>query len=114
LGTNSTGLVEPDLSVVGGENPWHGGVIPMGDAIYQIDVTDGKTLSTVVWPSATIAGWNSFLDLASRTPTILSGVPTGTGRKTGAGTSRFRARRRNWLFRIGMISSLFLLDNICH
>lgn len=59
LGTNQTGLVQSDGSVVGGENQslYVGGIIP-GQA--NILAGSGTATSFYLAPSATVEAWNEF------------------------------------------------------
>ncbi|KAI0083348.1 Alpha/Beta hydrolase protein [Irpex rosettiformis] len=77
LGSNTTGLVTNSsgtLTVTGGENATLADtVLPGQDEIY---VGSGTTQSTYVYPSASIAAWNSFFATARGNAT--AGVVTAT------------------------------------
>lgn len=91
FGSNTTGLVtntSGTLTVVGGENATLADtVLPGQDEIY---VGSGTTQSTFVYPSATIAAWNSFFATARGNATwsaiaIATSVQgSSAGRKMGS------------------------------
>ncbi|KIL69347.1 hypothetical protein M378DRAFT_98802 [Amanita muscaria Koide BX008] len=63
FGSNTTGLVSPSGSVVGGEDPkLAGDFLPGNTALY---LGAGATQSTYTFPSATVAAWNKFIQTAS-------------------------------------------------
>jgi carboxypeptidase D len=62
FGSNSTGQVTLSGAVVGGEDPsLEGDVLPGNSALY---LGSGATQSTYVFPSATIAAWDAFIQTA--------------------------------------------------
>ncbi|KAF7329447.1 Carboxypeptidase [Mycena kentingensis (nom. inval.)] len=78
FGGNATGLVLPDGSVVGGEDPKLAVDVLPGDAYIRYDPPDGtgsSSLSTA-WPSATVQMWEEFIVTATATATR-TGVATG-------------------------------------
>ncbi|KAJ7769203.1 alpha/beta-hydrolase [Mycena maculata] len=83
LGSNSTGLVDPNAATVtGGEDPALAqDILPGGTVIYFGDGSAGKTTQSTVIPSATIAAWNVFL--ATATATLPASNPFSTGSSTG-------------------------------
>ncbi|KAF9258269.1 alpha/beta-hydrolase [Marasmius fiardii PR-910] len=70
LGDNSTGLVEDNgnggITVVGGEDPSLTGAILSADTA-AIFYGKGRTASSSFAPTATIAGWRSFIQTATAT-----------------------------------------------
>lgn len=63
FGSNSTGLVTISGAVDGGEDPiLEGDVLPGNSDLY---VGSGATQSTYVFPSATIAAWDVFIQTAA-------------------------------------------------
>jgi carboxypeptidase D len=71
FGTNTTGLVN-GTSIVGGEDSALAeDVLPGSDPIYYGSLT---TQSSTVWPSATIAAWQAFIE--TETASAASATPT--------------------------------------
>ena len=62
LGDNPSGLVLPDGSVVGGEDPslFQGDVLPGQREIMYFDPDNPTVTSTYVYPLETISAWNCF------------------------------------------------------
>ena len=68
LGNNPTGLVTTShgqTTVIGGEDPTFKGVLTGQAGIF---VGSGSIESTVFYPAATIAAWESFIATAALTP----------------------------------------------
>ncbi|KAJ7487265.1 alpha/beta-hydrolase [Mycena galericulata] len=83
LGSNTTGLVGIDGTVVGGESAALAmDVMPGGDAIYYGDGNAGTTTLSTVVPSATLASWEKFI--ATATGTASGNVSTVTGKSSGS------------------------------
>jgi hypothetical protein len=61
LGSNDTGLVQDDNSVVGGEDPDFVEIIPGRDEIFY---GSGAVEATHVFPSETIQAWRDFMETA--------------------------------------------------
>ncbi|KAJ7668903.1 Alpha/Beta hydrolase protein [Mycena rosella] len=74
LGSNTTGLVDSNGTVVGGEDPTLAlDVMPGPNVIYYGDGSSGKTTLSTVVPSATVASWQQFIETATAT------APSGSG-----------------------------------
>ncbi|KAI0344359.1 alpha/beta-hydrolase [Trametopsis cervina] len=87
LGSNTTGLVVTSggsASVVGGENATLAAPILPGAS--EVFAGSGTTQSTFVYPSATIAAWESFIATATAT-----GSGSGTGGAGGAAQTQASA-----------------------
>ncbi|KAJ7668909.1 alpha/beta-hydrolase [Mycena rosella] len=68
LGSNTTGLVNSNGTVVGGEDPTLAlDVMPGSNVIYYGDGSSGKTTLSTVIPSATVASWQQFIETATAT-----------------------------------------------
>lgn len=66
LGSNTTGLVKSDGSVVGGEDPELAkDVMPGNLAIHYWASVAGGDITSVVAPSATRAAWDAFIATAT-------------------------------------------------
>ena len=87
FGSNTTGLVtDSSVAAVGGEDPALAVDALRGqDGIYLGSIS---TTSTFVYPSATIAAWNSFIATAVPTPTDTSGGGAANGSASGGGASQ--------------------------
>lgn len=89
FGANTTGLVTNGTAVVGGEDAALAGpVLPGQSAVF---VGSGTTQSSVVYPSATIAAWESFF--ATVTSSSFSVLPTAGSGAGAAPTQTSGARR---------------------
>lgn len=81
LGSNQTGLVTNSsgaIHVNGGENATLAQPVLSGQA--EIFVGSGTTQSSYVFPSATIAAWNSFIGTAAPSASFaFSSTGTGAG-----------------------------------
>lgn len=86
LGSNPKGLVTGSgstVSVVGGESSsLAAAVLPGGAGIYY---GAGTTQSTYIYPTATVAAWNSFIATAAPSGDIA--VITGTGKPSSSSSS---------------------------
>ena len=96
LGNNQTGLVTNSsgtLIIHGGENSTLADtVLPGQDEIY---VGSGTTQSTFVYPSATIAAWNSFFATVRGNVTA-GGIVTATPPAQGSGAEKALAGMSVW------------------
>ncbi|KAL4265511.1 Carboxypeptidase [Pleurotus pulmonarius] len=100
FGNNQTGLVESS-SVVGGEDPaLTAGVLPGQKEIYVGKVT---TSSTFVFPSATIAAWDSFMAAQTSPPALKA-----TASNNAAPTSRIPPSLSVWVG-LASLGLLFVL-----
>jgi carboxypeptidase D len=66
LGSNTTGLVKSDGSVIGGEDPkLANDVMPGNPAIHYWASEAGGDITSVVVPSVTLAAWDAFIATAT-------------------------------------------------
>ena len=80
MGNSPTGLVLPDGSVVGGEDPslFQGDVLPGQREITYYDPDNPTVTSTYVYPLETIAAWNSFFSsVVASSSTAKAAAATG-------------------------------------
>jgi len=82
LGSNTTGLVNADGSLVGGTTSIFANNILSADRD-PIFTGSGVTAGSTLWPSATIDAWESFI--AGALPSATS--PSGPGDNSGKGNS---------------------------
>lgn len=78
------------MSVVGGENATLAQTVLTGQA--AIYAGSGTTQSTYIYPSATVAAWDSFIATAAPTASSFSLIPApGSGSSGSAGATQTQA-----------------------
>jgi len=112
FGSNTTGLVtnssSGEVTVVGGENATLAEDIMAGSE--EIFYGSGSTMSTLVFPSATIAAWESFIQTATANANAPSGSPAAnhnTGHRATAGVGMLIP------FVFGLVSVLWYRKESC-
>ncbi|KAJ7769354.1 alpha/beta-hydrolase [Mycena metata] len=86
LGSNQTGLVNSNGTVVGGENSaLAADAMPGGTVIFYGNGDSATTSLSTAAPSATVAAWDKFL--ATATATAPAGSGTGSNTKSSGGST---------------------------